>query len=217
MGVALVIALALSLDGFGVGMSYGLKRIKIPFTSLCIIASCTALAMGISMLFGHVITPLITFISPRVLGAGVLITIGCYQLIQAIRRSHDEVAIPVTTHIVQEPDSYKTLLSINLRMFGLVIQVLQKPDAADLDRSGSISANESILLGVALALDTFASGMAVTMTGVSLYIIGLVALMQILMIWTGQILTGRLPDDVLAKAKFLPGAVLVLIGSLKMI
>jgi hypothetical protein len=32
----------------------------------------------------------------------------------------------------------------------------------------------------------YLSGMAVTLTGVSLYIIALVALMQIMMIWTGQ-------------------------------
>jgi putative sporulation protein YtaF len=147
----------------------------------------------------------------------VLIAIGCYQLIQAIKRSKTEEAVPVMTTIAQETDSYKTLLSIKLNLFGLVIQVLQAPDAADLDKSGTISPNESILLGIALALDTFASGMAVTMAGVSLFIIGMVAFLQIVMIWTGQLLTGKLSSQVLAKAKFLPGAVLVVIGSLKMI
>lgn len=215
MGVALIIALALSVDGFGVGMAYGLKRIKITLTSMLIIAFCTALAMGISMMFGHWLVPRITFVSPRVLGAGVLIAIGCYQLIQAIKKSDTQEAVPVTTTLAQE--SYKTLLSIKLNLFGLVIQVLQTPDAADLDKSGTISPNESILLGIALALDTFASGMAVTMAGVSLYIIVLVAFLQIIMIWAGQLLTGRLSSEVLAKAKFLPGAVLVVIGSLKMI
>jgi putative sporulation protein YtaF len=217
MGIALIIALALSVDGFGVGMSYGLKRIKIPLGSMCIIAFCTAAAMGISMLFGHLIAPRLTVISPRALGAAVLITIGCYQLLQALKRSKAEKAVPVMTTMAQEPESYKTLFSIKLSLFGLVIQVLRTPDAADIDGSGTISPNESILLGIALALDTFASGMAVTMTGVSLYVIGLVALMQILMIWAGQVLTGKLPSEVLAKAKFLPGAVLVVIGSLKMI
>jgi hypothetical protein len=42
---------------------------------------------------------------------------------------------------------------------------------------------------------------------------GLVAVMQILMIWAGQVLNRQLPSGRLSKAKFLPGAVLVVIGS----
>lgn len=218
MGIAFIISLALSLDGFGVGMAYGLKRIKIPFRSMGIIGLCTALAMGTSMFFGHILVPKITIISPRVLGAGILIAIGCYQLILAIKNSKlTEKAVPVMTAIACNQNTYKTLFSIKLRVFGLVIQVLQTPDTADLDGSGSISPQESILLGVALALDTFASGMGVTMAGVSLYVIGFVSIMQILMIWAGQILTGKLPSGVLEKVKFFPGAVLVFVGSLKMI
>ncbi|NLI93584.1 MAG: sporulation membrane protein YtaF [Peptococcaceae bacterium] len=216
MGIALVIALALSLDGFGVGMAYGLKRIKIPLGSMAIIAFCSALAMATSMLFGQLIMPKLTFVSPKVLGAVILIVIGCYQLIQAFQARREE-AVPAMASAVAREESYKTLLSIKLNLFGLVIQILKSPDAADIDGSGTISPNESILLGIALALDTFASGMAATMTGVTLYVILLVAIMQVLMICAGQILTGKLSSGFLKKAKFLPGAVLVLIGSLKMI
>ena len=54
------------------------------------------------------------------------------------------------------------------------------------------------------------------MTGI-LYVIAFVAVMQILMIWTGQLLTGKLPLSVLSKVKFLPGIVLLLIGGLKLL
>lgn len=218
MGIALIIALALSLDGFGVGMAYGLQRIKIPFESMCIIGLCTALAMGSSMLLGHILIPSLTFISPHLLGAGVLIAIGGYQLILALKNSKPaEKAVPVMTTVTYDPKTYKTLLSIKLRVFGLIIQVLKTPDVADLDGSGSISPKEGILLGIALALDTFAAGIAATMTGIPIYVIGFVAIIQILMISAGQALTGRLPSEVLDRVKFLPGTILVVIGSLKMI
>jgi putative sporulation protein YtaF len=217
MGIALVIALALSLDGFGVGMAYGLKKIKIPMGSLAIIAFCSALAMGTSMLFGQLIMPKLTFISPKTLGAAVLIAIGCYQLFRALKERNEPEAVPAMTAAVAEPDTYRTLMSVKLNMFGLVIQILKTPDAADLDGSGTINIIESFFLGIALALDTFASGMAATMTGVKLYVILLVAVMQVLTIGAGQLFTGKLPSGVLAKAKYLPGVVLVLIGSLKMI
>jgi len=216
MGVALIMALALSLDGFGVGMAYGLKRIRIPFGSMWIIALCTALAMGTSMLLGHLFVAELEFISPKALGAGVLIAIGAYQLFQVIKVPKEE-AVPVMATVAVEPDSYKTLMHIKLNIFGLVIQVLKTPDVADMDGSGTISAGESILLGVALAIDAFAAGMAATMTGIHFYVIAFVALMQILMICAGQGLTGKLPSSILDKAKFLPGIVLILIGSIKLI
>lgn len=218
MGIALVIALALSFDGFGVGMAYGIKRIRISFSSLIIIGSCTALAMGISMFFGNLIAPHLKVIQPGILGAAVLIAIGIYQVVQSIRnRAVLPKAVPaMTTGVYEEINPYKTLVSINLNFFGLVIQVLQTPDAADIDGSGVITINESILLGVALALDAFASGVAASMTGIPWYAIALVALMQVIMIFMGQLLTGRLPAAVLAKAKYLPGIVLIIIGALKL-
>ena len=218
MGVALIIALALSLDGFGVGMAYGLNRIKIPFGSLTIIGLCTAMAMGISMMFGQILAVKLVIISPKVLGALTLMTVGCYQLYRAIKGpSETEKAVPAMTTAAVQPNDYQTLLSIKLNIFGLVIQVLKTPDVADLDGSGTISANESIILGTALALDSFAAGMAATMTGIPLYVIAFVAVMQILMIWTGQLLTGKLPLSVLSKVKVLPGIVLLLIGGLKLL
>lgn len=218
MGMALVIAIALSLDGFGVGMAYGLKRIRLTPGSLCIIGFCTALAMSLSMLFGHLIAPMLTVISPRTFGAVILILIGCYQLYQAMKnRVVLQEAIPVMATVAQDINTYKPLFSINLSMFGLVIQVLHTPDVADRDGSGIISANESILLGMALSMDAFAAGMSVTMTGISSYVIAMVALLQVMMIWAGQGLTGKMPMELLAKVKFLPGIVLMIIGILKII
>lgn len=218
MGMALVIALALSLDGFGVGLAYGLKRIKIPLGSLCVIGFCTALAMGLSMYFGHLLAPRLSIISPRILGAAILVMIGGYQFVQAIKsESASQEAIPVMTTVAQELNSYRPLFSIKLSIFGLVIQVLHTPDVADMDGSGIISPNESLLLGMALSMDAFAAGMSATMTGISSYVVAFVAIMQVNMIWAGQVLTGKLPMKLLAKVKYLPGIVLVIIGLLKMI
>ncbi len=212
----MIIALALSLDGFGVGMAYGLNRIKIPFASAFIIALCTAMAMGISMMFGQILTAKLIIISPKILGAVTLMAVGGCQLFRTAKnRTGTENALPAMTSVAAPADDYQTLLSVNV--LGLVIQVLKTPHVADLDGSGTITANESIILGVALAMDSFAAGMAASMTGISFYVIAVVAFMQVLMIWAGQILTGKLPLSVLAKVKFLPGVVLLVIGGLKLI
>ena len=100
MGVALIIALALSLDGFGVGMAYGFNRIKMPLVSLCIIGFCSALMMGISMLFGQVLTAKLVVISPKILGAATLMAVGCYQFFRAVKsRTETEKAVYICISI----------------------------------------------------------------------------------------------------------------------
>lgn len=216
MGVALLIALALSLDGFGVGLSYGMRRIKIPLNSMSVIALCTVVAMGSSMLFGHWLILWFPTAPSKILGAVILLALGGFQLFQAIRNRIDEEEA-VTVMASPAPLTYEMVFKIRLEFFGLVIQVLKTPDLADIDGSGTISLGESFLLGCALAMDAFASGIGATLAGIPLYVVFIVALTQMVMLRLGQVLVGKLSYAFLGKAKFLPGTVLVIIGLTKLI
>ena len=219
MGVALLMAVALSLDGFGVGLAYGLRRIRIPVNSLIAIAMCTVLAMGISMLFGGWVTLWLELIPARLLGATILLTLGVFQLGKAIWNRKDEVfpeAVPAMA-MVQSNPVMEPVFRFQLRFFGLVIQVLKTPDIADVDGSGVISLRESFLLGCALAVDAFASGIGAAMAGMTISVIGIVALTQIMMLRLGQQMAGKIPVNWTNKAEYLPGVVLILIGLGKLI
>ena len=220
MGTALLMAFALSLDGFGVGLAYGLRRIRLPLGSLLVIALCTVLAMGVSMLFGSWVVLWLKFIPAKLLGAIIILGLGTFQLIRAVLNTEKKVplsqAVPVMASIDQawvvEP-----VFRIQLRFLGLVVQVLRTPDLADIDGSGGISLRESLLLGSALAMDAFASGIGAALAGITLSVIGIVALTQLGMIRLGQILAGKIPEFLMTKAKFLPGIVLIFIGLAKLI
>lgn len=230
---AFLMAVALSLDGFGAGLTYGMRRIRIPLASLLAIALCTVAAMGASMLFGHWLVIWLKVIPARLLGALILIGLGSFQLIQALLRrrqkagvvegrletdaaSETEELAPVMAAVdaatVREP-----VLRINLRALGLVVQVLRAPDLADVDRSGAISLQESLVLGSALAMDAFASGVGAAMAGMGLSVIAVVALTQLAMLRLGQELAGRIPGELLTRVDVLPGAVLILIGLGKLV
>ena len=219
MGVAMLMAVALSLDGFGVGLAYGLRRIRIPMSSLMVIALCTVFAMGISMLFGSWVTLWLRFIPARLLGATILLILGVFQLARAIWNRKQEIfpqAVPAVAVVVQKP-VLEPVFRFQLSFFGLVIQVLKTPDIADVDGSGGISLRESLLLGSALAMDAFAGGIGAAMAGMTLSVIGLVALTQILMLRLGQQMAGKIPENWTAKAEYLPGIVLILVGLGKLI
>lgn len=227
MGAMLLLAVALSLDGFGVGLSYGLRRIRLPGISFVIISLCTVFTMGISMLLGRYLELFLNFISPRLIGAVLIIGLGGFQLIRAIRKqltglaeaeADDSAVAVVALQPVAEPKaalasvSAYPLMKIRLGFFGLVIQVMRTPDLADMDGSGGISLKESFLLGFALALDAFASGIGAALTGMYISEIAVVALTQLFIIRCGQLLAGKIPDRWIKKAEYLPGAVLILVG-----
>lgn len=219
MGVALLMAVALSLDGFGVGLAYGLRRIRIPFSSLMVIALCTVVAMGISMLFGSWVTLWLRFIPARLLGALILFALGVFQLSRAIWNRNREIlpqAVPAMAVALQKP-VLEPVFRFQFRFLGLVIQVLKTPAIADVDGSGGISLRESILLGSALAMDAFASGIGAAMAGMTLSVIAIVAFTQIIMLRLGQQMAGKIPEDWTTKAEYLPGTVLIIVGLGKLI
>jgi len=218
MGSAILFALALSFDGFGVGLSYGIRRIRLPILALLIITLCTVIAMGTAVFFGEVLMGFITFVSPQLLGGAILLALGGYQLAKAIQRllkGDSPQAVPAGAITIREP-----ILKFEFRVLGIVVQVLKTPEQADLDGSGVISAKESVLLGAALSLDAFSAGLIIGLAmGIweSLTIIGWVALTQIIMIKLGQALAGKIPEEFLSKLGLLPGAMLILIALRKLI
>lgn len=219
MGTAIMLAIALSLDGFGVGMSYGLRRIRIPWASMLMIAFCTVVAMSLAVLFGGWFVQWVQFLPPNIMGAIILLSLGIYQVIRALGQKNDpeEEAIEVSTFgaVTRVP-----VMKFQFEILGIVIQVLRYPEQADLDGSGIITIKESALLGTALSLDAVASGLAIGFSaGIihSLPVILLVALTQVLMLRLGQVVTGMLPRAILTRIGFLPGTLLILIGLGKLI
>ncbi|SFE49517.1 putative sporulation protein YtaF [Paenibacillus catalpae] len=172
----LVLAFAVSVDGFGVGVTYGLRRIRIPLLSVVIIACCSGLVIFLSMLVGSWITGYLSPFVAKLFGAVVLVGIGTWALLQ-LRRSGREAAegqAEGDAEHAAEADSDPSdrshpvlVVIVELKRLGLVIQILRTPQAADVDKSGTISAAEAVMLGVALSFDALGAGIGAAMIGLS--------------------------------------------------
>lgn len=177
----LLLAFAVSLDGLGVGVTYGLRRIRIPVFSVVIISLCSGFVVWLSMQIG---TVLAGYLSPDFaswVGAALLVLIGAWALIQHFRRDKGDAEGTETMadfRTAAKPESEadggapasdwettKTIVILELKRLGLVIQILRTPQIADVDRSGIISASEAVLLGFALSLDSFGAGLGAAMVG----------------------------------------------------
>lgn len=146
------LVIAVSLDGFGVGIAYGMRRIRVPLPALLVIMLCSGLIVLTSMTIGSVMTAFISANMAEVIGGFILICIGIFCFWN-ITRAKKEENDKQTEHRESQ--------------FSQFTSVLKEPRTADLDRSGAISIQEAFLLGFALAFDAFGAGLSAAMLGYS--------------------------------------------------
>ena len=189
-----LLVIAVSLDGFGVGITYGMRKIMVPFNALLIIMCCSGIIVLAAMTIGSVLSSLITPDAAAIIGGSILIMIGLFSLFNCFRPERDNPA----------DESSQNFLTA----------VLSTPDKADLDQSGTITAHEALLLGAALALDAFGAGIGASMLGYAPILTAfLIAFMSGLFLFCG-IRLGILLSKTkkLQKMTFLPSLLLIALG-----
>ncbi len=198
----ILLGLAVSLDGFGVGIAYGIKNLRIPFSSLIIISLSSALALLLSMFTGKMFA---YFFSPRsasIVGGVILVMVGIW----IIKQSFFEQKVPYEQE--ENPNS-----------ISLFANLLKEPQGADLDKSGEISSGEALFLGLALAMDAFGAGFGAAMMGFNPYITSAsVGISKVILVSSGFYLGSSFMARILGeRASCLSGFVLVLLGALNLI
>jgi putative sporulation protein YtaF len=195
----ILFALALSLDGFGVGLSYGMRGIKIPFFPFVIICLSSAIAVSLSMFMGSLATKIIPPDFASTLGGVIMITVGVYISTQNF-----------ILNIIPDYKSYK----IQLKNMGLVINILKEPAEADMDKSGIIDRKEAIVLGIALAMDAFGAGFAAAMSGYSLlYTPIFVALAKFILVSLGIFIGSYYSmENIKGQISLIPGGLILILG-----
>ncbi len=205
---ALLFAIAISLDGLGAGIAYGLKNIRMPFLSLTIIGAVTVGMMGVAICAAGWLS---SFITPRLaygLGALLLIFLGFWSILQEWLKQYlpDEETLC--------PDTFKRL---DLDFLRLVVQVFKRPTEADVDHSGELSCVEAFILGLALALDALVAGFGAALAGgLTLWTVLAVSLVQMAFVSFGaRVAPVALSTQLQKKFPYIPGGILILIGLLR--
>ncbi|MFC3802560.1 MntP/YtaF family protein [Cohnella sp. GCM10012308] len=245
----LFLAFAVSLDGFGVGITYGLRKIRIPLPSVAIIAACSGVVILVSMIVGSLIAGWLSPYGSKAVGAVILIGIGTWALIQFARNrkadkesrteengeladggQSDAAALNAQVGESHAPRSgaeaahaadavsVVPMLTLELRVFGLIIQILRTPSVADVDRSGIITSGEALLLGIALSLDAFGAGIGAALVGFPAVPTAiLIAAASGMFLWAGM-RVGFLASGMrwVQRLTVLPGIILIVMGIFKL-
>lgn len=196
------IVVAVSIDGFGVGMTYGFRNINLSTLSLLIIMGCSCFVIVIAMTVGQIVRRVFPLELTEKLGGFILICVGLFMF-HAFFKSKRQQNGHVRNEKKQATKSFKKLTAM-----------LAEPQRADKDFSGSISGAEAIILGIALALDAFGAGLAAALLGYSMPItVGSITLMTGLFIFSGLKLGIIISTKTFAKKlTYLPPLLLIAIG-----
>lgn len=202
-------ALAVSADGFAVGMAYGISKIRIPFFSLLVISLASALAVSLSMLCGKGLAELLSPQMSSYVGAIIILGLGIYFLLTAGKEKINSL----------ENSQEEPLLAFSIKPLGIIVQILKQPSRADFDCSGEISTGEAFILGLALAMDALGAGIGIAMTGSNiLYTALCVGMLKFILVNSGIYLGSKInATELKAVTALVPGLVFIAIGIMEIL
>lgn len=201
-----VLSTAVSMDALASGAAYGLKGIHMPVVSLGVVGVvtlvCTALAMGGTRLVGgHMDIEAAT-----VAGALLLVALGIYRLLLDY--------LTKDAPLQHGPGHQIAARRLTFSLGNLVIKIMARPEAADVDESRHIGSMEAVFLGLALGIDNMIAASAASLGGLlPVYTPLAMAVIQVAFISAGvygsEWLIGH---RVRFRLPYVSGTVLVLLG-----
>ena len=200
-----LLVIAVSIDGLGVGITYGMQKIKVPIRAILSIMFCSGIVLLTSMTIGSFLQSFISVDIAQSIGGVILISLGLFSLFNIIRSNINK------EKRMKEESSTSKLKNITT--------VFATPDKADLDRSGNISIGEALILGFALALDAFGAGIGASLLGYIPWITALlIATMSGIFLFSGMKIGLFLAKhEKLQKLSFLAPTILIGLGVLNLI
>lgn len=201
-----ILALAVSLDSFFAGVTYGAGAIRIPSASLAVIglvtAVCSAVPMAVSVLVGSAVDPAIAVW----VGSALLFTLGVWNILQDYLLK--KLAFPPAGDAER----------LTFRLGRIIVSIMSDPEYADFDHSKTISPHEAVYLGIALGLDNMAAIFGACLIGLlPLYTPLVMALIQMALVRLGLLLAAAFAPGPEKRLLYLPGALLVFLAVFRLI
>lgn len=203
----LVLGITLSIDSVFVGITYGIKGVKIPFLSFLVILVFSAFYAAISVLFGGCLKTLLSLYSIKILGVALLSALGINMIVKSFHKGRAEWQEQRETDLIDLVD--------------MRVQVFQNPKVGDTDHSGVIEVKEAFFLTLALSADSLVAGVAGGMLCFSAWLFPVVVgLFQTLFFSLGIIFGKLFREKIRLRDKYvsiLAGAAILALSFLKLL
>lgn len=200
--ISILISIAANLDNLGVGIAYGIQKIRISYIANFIIAAISLAAAWLSGEIGEAISVYLSPEATSIIGAILLLGVGVWIFTQPII-----TAIKTNQPIID-------LQLLGERIYIGPTEILNYPERADMDNSQNIGHWEAIVLGTALSINALAGGFDAGAIGISpLLEAVLVGIFSLITIYAGNYFGEKYAAEQLGKyATIVSGTLLMLIG-----
>ena len=205
----IILSLSSSIDSFGIGITYGLRRVKLSFISNIILFLISVTVTSLSIFIGKTLNCIIPEIITSLLGSFLLILMGSLIIFQVVTKKD-----PPKNKFKSKQN--KKIYQFFISFLGITIQIIKYPISSDLDSSSKIDIKEACYLGITLSIDSFCIGIGGSILGInSLLFPILVSIFQIVFLSLGRLFAfnignnNRIPDNTW---NLVSGILLIFIG-----
>ena len=204
---SLLLVLSISIDSFLASISYGLNKIKIPFSSNLIIDLVSSSIFAISISFGNIVKGYLPLSFGKYFSFIILILIGIYRLFDSILKNY-----------IKNKSSLSKHLTFKISNFNFVLDIYADETKADLDKSKVLNAKEAFFLAIVLSVDSLAVGFGSSINYVNpIEVIILSILIGLLVIPLGILIGSKLVNNLKIDVSWISGAILILLAFIKLI
>ena len=105
---SLFLALSVSIDSFGIGLTYGIKNTKIRFLSMCLLILMSLLGAYSSFFIGKTINTMFSNFITQIISSGILIVLGIIIIIDPIPFDFDK------SHILDLKEAFILGIALSL-------------------------------------------------------------------------------------------------------
>lgn len=152
----LFFAVSSSSDNFAVGLSYGIKNIRLNPLNNFIIGLISGAGTFFAMLLGRGFSNLLSENVANIIGCAILVIFGLYMLVESLRKRKN-TAEEINTNV-------------NKASFQYCENALKNPEIIDADGSKNIEFKEALTLGIILCMNNIGLGIGASIAGLSIYL-----------------------------------------------
>lgn len=196
----IALALSVSVDAFGIGITYGLRKTKLSTSAKFILFFVSLAFVSLSVIFGYFLIAILPEKIIKIISVILLVIMGLIIIYEALSKKEQKI------------------FKIFLKPLGITIQIIRNPISSDLNNSKVIEKNEAIYLALALSLDSICVGITSTSFGLaSLLFPILVPLFQFIFLNVGINLGKQIVkyNTSFKKWNIISGVILIIIGLLR--
>lgn len=211
-----ILAFSSSIDSFGIGITYGLRKINLSLLSNITLFIISIIITSLSILIGKNLNYILPEFITSLIGSLLLILMGSLIIFQVINeKEKSEISKGTITESLLCSESQK-IYQFFIKFLGITIQIIKDPMSSDLDNSKRIDIKESIYLGITLSIDSFCIGIGSSILGINSILFPiLVSVFQIIFLSLGRLFAlkvgknAKIPDNTW---NLVSGILLIFIG-----